>query len=474
MKSNLSRVISFILFLCTIPQAHVLARVTWYRLYLGDTPAGYGKEIRHISGKIEKLEFENRLRLNVYGDVKDIIIQGEGEFYDGKLRYLQVTMQGEAPVSYEVKAVQGALQLKRESPAGSRTFHVNVPRGSWLVTPYNLNDVYRKMLKSGHKKEEVLLFDPMMGQPVKTTVEYAGKKSMQLQGRTYSGPAFITRASGTSSLSIVDPRTGEVIFEKDATGLVAVRSPEPVKIEELTAAGTRDLIAQYAVPYSGPDPRKYTKATYRVSGVKITDLPIEGFRQHVKGELITVFQESIPARGYTIPYTGNDMAEYLAEDPLINPHDPAVKRAALKAAGSSKDAVEVVKKLTTWVYSNIAKEPVVSIPDPGDVLRSGKGDCNEHAVLLASMLRALGIPARVAVGLVYSEGRFFYHAWVEAYVGQWLSSDPVFGQVPADVSHIRFSSGDISKWMEVARLMGRVKLEWVAKPASQCKKCATH
>ena len=36
------------------------------------------------------------------------------------------------------------------------------------------------------------------------------------------------------------------------------------------------------------------------------------------------------------------------------------------------------------------------------VLASGRGDCNEHTVLFVAMARALGLPARTAVGLVFA------------------------------------------------------------------------
>ena len=50
------------------------------------------------------------------------------------------------------------------------------------------------------------------------------------------------------------------------------------------------------------------------------------------------------------------------------------------------------------------------------MLRTKVGDCNEHTALYVAMARALGIPARIAVGLVYIHGAFYYHAWPEVYL----------------------------------------------------------
>jgi transglutaminase-like putative cysteine protease len=77
-----------------------------------------------------------------------------------------------------------------------------------------------------------------------------------------------------------------------------------------------------------------------------------------------------------------------------------------------------------------------------------RGDCTESAVLLAALGRALGIPTKVASGLVYSRGAyhgtsnvFLPHSWVLAYVdGRWRSYDAALGNF--DSSHIALTIGD--------------------------------
>jgi hypothetical protein len=60
-----------------------------------------------------------------------------------------------------------------------------------------------------------------------------------------------------------------------------------------------------------------------------------------------------------------------------------------------------------------------------------QGDCSEHAVLLAALCRARGIPARVAVGLVYSpeDQGFLFHMWNEVWVDdRWYPLDATLGR----------------------------------------------
>ena len=86
------------------------------------------------------------------------------------------------------------------------------------------------------------------------------------------------------------------------------------------------------------------------------------------------------------------------------------------------------------------------------------GDCNEHAVLLAALARAAGIPTRIEAGLVYLKGRFYYHAWNLMYLGQGVTADSLFGQLPADVSHLRFATGSPEQQLDLMGIIGKIQL----------------
>ena len=97
------------------------------------------------------------------------------------------------------------------------------------------------------------------------------------------------------------------------------------------------------------------------------------------------------------------------------------------------------ERLTRYVNALLDKKPTVSLPSAREVLRTKVGDCNEHTALYVAMARALGIPARIAVGLAYVrgvQGAFYYHAWPEVYLdeghgrGLWLPVDPDVQPVP--------------------------------------------
>ena len=107
----------------------------------------------------------------------------------------------------------------------------------------------------------------------------------------------------------------------------------------------------------------------------------------------------------------------------------------------------------------LEKSITFSVPNAVQVLETLQGDCNEHTVLYVAMARALGLPARTAVGLVYVNGAFFYHAWPEVWLDEWVAVDPTFGQYPADASHIRFVTGGLAQQVEIIRLIGNLDIE---------------
>jgi hypothetical protein len=98
------------------------------------------------------------------------------------------------------------------------------------------------------------------------------------------------------------------------------------------------------------------------------------------------------------------------------------------------------------------------------VLRTKIGDCNEHTALYVAMARSVGLPARIAVGLVYTRGAFFYHAWPEVYLaegrgrGLWLPVDPTLNEFPADATHVRLARGGLAKQAAILPLIGKITM----------------
>ena len=72
----------------------------------------------------------------------------------------------------------------------------------------------------------------------------------------------------------------------------------------------------------------------------------------------------------------------------------------------------------------------------------GSGDCTEHAVLVAALCRASGVPARSASGLMWIGKEAGYHQWTEVWVGKWLPVDATLDAVGTPPAYLHFGFAD--------------------------------
>jgi hypothetical protein len=213
------------------------------------------------------------------------------------------------------------------------------------------------------------------------------------------------------------------------------------------------------------DAQRYDQVRFRLSGVDLSGFQLDGGRQSLAGDVLTVRRENWDqlAPDFGLPYKLMDLREELQPEPLIQSDDPRIVQQAREItaarASFSLDPKQVAQQLNRSVFSMVKKEITLSVPSAVQVLENRRGDCNEHTVLYVALARSLGLPARTAVGLVYLRGSFYYHAWPEVWLGQWVAVDPTFGDVPADATHIRFVIGGLAQQVDIVRLIGKLHID---------------
>ena len=97
------------------------------------------------------------------------------------------------------------------------------------------------------------------------------------------------------------------------------------------------------------------------------------------------------------------------------------------------------------------------------MLSQKKAECQGHTMLYTAFARSLEIPTRILNGIVYSSEYkgFLYHTWAQSYInGQWVTIDPLFGQFPADATHIKLVEGERSS--EIMPLVELIAPEGIA------------
>ena len=117
---------------------------------------------------------------------------------------------------------------------------------------------------------------------------------------------------------------------------------------------------------------------------------------------------------------------HLKPSTMLRSDDPQIiglVEQALLQVGADAGPKEKAMALRRFVNDHVAEKDLsVGFATASEVARTGQGDCTEHAVLLAAMLRAEGIPSRVVSGLIYVD-RFLghrqvfgYHMWTQAWI----------------------------------------------------------
>jgi transglutaminase-like putative cysteine protease len=259
--------------------------------------------------------------------------------------------------------------------------------------------------------------------------------------------------------------TGEVVREESPMGLITVREsadrarntavPGTLRTDLLDAAAVVPIMKQRI-----DEPRDVRRLRMRLEGADLSSADLQGAGQTVDGNIV----ELRDSRELDAESADPAAARYLAPEPLIESDAPEIIAEAEVAVRGVVGVRARAERLTRYVNNLLDKKPTVSIPSAREVLRTKVGDCNEHTALYVAMARALGIPARIAVGLVFMHGAFYYHAWPEVYVaegsgrGLWLPVDPTLNQFPADATHVRLARGGLEKQVAILPLVGRLKM----------------
>lgn len=146
---------------------------------------------------------------------------------------------------------------------------------------------------------------------------------------------------------------------------------------------------------------------------------------------------------------------------------PEIRKLAREGAGDANTPAAQMLALQEFVRHFIRnKDLSVGYASALEVAKHPEGDCTEHAVLLAALGRALGIPTRVVDGLAYTDRYagmdhvFVPHAWAQAWVdGHWQSFDAALPGF--DAGHIALSAGDGDPWRFFAGMdtLGRMRID---------------
>jgi len=430
----------------------------WFGIYQQDRKIGYANTRIVSEAETYHLYEESQLSILILGTVQRVkTVINSYTTKNFLLKYFDFSMESESS-SMKIKgAVVGKrLVLDVETGGQTRTERVFLKEPPYLSP--NIKPALVLLGLEPGKQYRFPLFNPATLNMEDAFITVMSSEHIKVGDKEQTIYKLNESFQGMETTSWVT-QDGETVKEESPLGYVLLKESlqEAKKLDEKGPAV--DIIALTRIPSNAIKDSfqvKYLRA--RLIGVSLTGFQLNGDRQMINGDTIEI-QLQDHHSAYQLPYRGKELNEYLQPNALIQSDDSRIIDQSIKILSGEHDARTAAKKLNEWVYTALAKKPVVSIPSALEVLNQREGDCNEHTALYTALARSAGIPTRMIAGIVFMEDGFYYHAWPEVWINEWVAVDPTFNQFPADATHIRFVSGNLDRQSEILRLVGKLRVE---------------
>jgi len=446
------------------PAAALPARDQWLAILQHGQTVGYSHARLTPSTDGYTFAEESLLRATVLGVPQTIRTRMDGSCDASfALREVDFALDGGA-APFRARAVVHGAVLRLTLWLGGEQSDQALPLHGPLYLPWAVRAAVGAAPMREGGEWQASVFDPLVMRAEPTHVAVVRHEQVPDAAPGVLGWRVEEEFHGMKSTAWIDPSAG-VLREEGPMGLVLVRrTRDEVMRAAQTEGAALDVVATVAVPVARPidDARGRCTLKVQVSGVAPDVFPVDE-EQTRAGSVVTVTRREVQAGGsYRLPYAQADRASDLVATPFLQSDHPRIRSLAQDILAGEDDALRATRRLADWVYREIRKTPRATVPNALQVLEMREGDCNEHAMLLAALARAAGVPTRVVAGLVYLDGAFLYHAWCEVWLGRWVSVDPTFGQMPADATHLKLLVGGPEQYMGLANVVGRLQLEVLA------------
>lgn len=310
------------------------------------------------------------------------------------------------------------------------------------------------------REAQVRTLDPLSLRPQVARLRGLGTEEVEVLGARRTARVVELDSQGASYRLWVG-EDGELLQARTPFGLTLRALTRDEAREALRQDAPMDLVGATIVTPRGVQPHTgATRLVVRVSTAQAPPLPADENQVPAGPDLWTI--APMPPATRTLPPTlPAEVAPLLAPELLVQSDHPRIRALAAEITAGATDDWDRALRINRWVHEHLGKRPVASLPSALAVLDAREGDCNEHTVLAVALLRAAGLPARTAIGVVWSEeaGGFGYHAWPEVWLGRWVWTDPTFGQDVADATHLKLLAGGVERWPELVAFLGRLELE---------------
>jgi hypothetical protein len=380
----------------------------------------------------------------------------------------------------------GDVNLTTTSMGTEQKSTVEWPSGALMAEGLRLLEL-KKGLAEG-LKYTTKVFNPTMMQAVETEIRIGAKQNIDLLGRVVALTEVETvmKMPEAGEITSVGYVNDELRVQKSIMPVMGIQM-EMVACPKEFALGKNDvfeiigkMFLASPVPLGDVNSAKsityYLSPTSETAALAIPSGDNQKVRMNKDGSVIVTVEPVTASTGVRFPYGGTDNAILEATKPtrFLQSDNRQVIELAHQAVGDTKDAAEAIRRIEAFVAEYIEnKDLSIGYASAAEVAASRQGDCSEHAVLVAAMCRAVGIPAQVVSGIAYVEdwagmqNGFGGHAWTQAYVGgKWVGLDAAFkgtgrgGYGPGHIA-LAVGNGNPEDFLNLVNTLGQFKIDKV-------------
>lgn len=447
----------------------------WYEIWMAGSRSGWTHET--VTTEDDRITTRSEMEMSVGRADQAVTIRTTSVFVESvKGEPIEVTITqklGDAPI--EAKYVFRDSDVLVTSSRNGKAQETTLPplEGEWLP-PAAASRFLAQRLASGAKDVTLRTLDPSNGLSI---IEVSRKEIAPAEVEVLGETTGCFHASSTTQVGSIAIEAEEWLAA-DAAVLRSTTSLGGVEVTMI--ASTRPRALQHADPaelmistFVKPDraisnPRARSRGVYevRLSEGALPEMPTSAF-QRVEAVGETAARVTVDT-GARVPAGEVDRAEFLASTTYLDTEDDLIRRLTADAlADAGDDPAARAEALRRFVYHHISDKNLgTAFATASETARSCKGDCSEHGVLLAAMLRAAEIPSRVAVGVVYVDrfagqrNVFGYHMWTQALLETdagpaWIDLDATLdARTPFDATHIAFAASALGEGEAISSLAG--------------------
>jgi transglutaminase-like putative cysteine protease len=476
----------------------------WFEMSLAGAPCGYMQLLVEKDG--DRIRTTTNSVMRLARDATAVAVETSTEFVE--------TEKGE-PVSARSKQGMGGpaivtnVSFERDGDGWAATVKTPVKtsrerfKGDWL-TPQAVERFVKERIDAGAKEITYRSLDVQQLVRVSTvTMKRKGEGTATIPAGVVPGqPAREVPVTIWSAMSDLIPLA--TIEKHSADGLL---------VETVTEiGGIGELATRIATEETARNATKGGKVEVLVKSFVEAKEPIRGAREKDRLQLSV---KSVKGDLPDLPSVGAQVVERVAPNELrvtvdVDRVSPASKEEVADPTFREASALidfesDAVRKLLAQVGPRAAdqkdrgradqlrrfvqryiddKNLGTAFGSASETARTRGGDCSEHAVLLTALLRADGIPARVASGLIYADqfaGKkdvWGWHVWSQALLPQpdgtfaWIDLD---GTLPTrfDAAHLTTGVSSLEggatdpMWTSTVGLLGNLTIDVVREGTSK-------